>query len=258
MILHRPAAAARLLPLAERLVRDVFDAGLVLGHSVRTVRQACRLATRDPMICTSLVDSRLLAGNPAIFESFMHGFRQRVRWRCGRLLAGIQQGRATKSGIATARRSSSWSPTSSARRARSAICSCSAGSALSATAWPTSPNSAIAAPQPGRLRRHPAGLRLSALAPQRVCTFTPGQANDVLTRAEQLRLAEQPRHGQRPTACCRSSISCATTSATPTASATWPTKFLAKATTQPVARQDADACSSATASSRTTWWGRWA
>ena len=93
MILHRPAAAARLCPLAERLVRDVFDAGLVLGHSVRTVRQACRLATREAMICTSLVDSRLLAGNPAIFESFMHGFRQRVRWRCGRLLAGIKKSR---------------------------------------------------------------------------------------------------------------------------------------------------------------------
>src|SRR5208283_2013956 len=86
MILHRPAAAARLHPLAERLVRDVFDAGLVLGHAVRTVRQACRLATREAMICTSLADSRLLAGNPAIFESFMHGFRQRIRWRCGRLL----------------------------------------------------------------------------------------------------------------------------------------------------------------------------
>ncbi len=93
MILHRPAAAGRLFPLAERLVRDVFDVGLVLGHSVRTVRQACALAGRDAMICTSLVDSRLLAGNPLIFESFMHTFRQRVRWRCGRLLAGIKKAR---------------------------------------------------------------------------------------------------------------------------------------------------------------------
>ena len=93
MILHRPSAAARLLPLAERLVRDVFDVGLVLGHSVRTVRQACRLGVRDAMICTSLVDSRLLAGNPAIFESFMHRFRQGVHWRCSRLLAAIKRSR---------------------------------------------------------------------------------------------------------------------------------------------------------------------
>ena len=93
MILHRPAAAARLFPLAERLVRDVFDVGLVLGHSVRTVRQACAWPGANAMICTSLVDSRLLAGNPLIFESFMHTFRQRVRWRCGRLLAGIKKAR---------------------------------------------------------------------------------------------------------------------------------------------------------------------
>ena len=44
MILHRPSAAGRLFPLAERLVRDVFDVGLELGHSVRTVAQACRMA----------------------------------------------------------------------------------------------------------------------------------------------------------------------------------------------------------------------
>ncbi|MEI8371368.1 MAG: [protein-PII] uridylyltransferase [Planctomycetota bacterium] len=93
MILHRPAAAVRLFPLAERLLRDVFDAGLVLGHSVRTVRQACSLATREAMICTSLVDSRLLAGNQLIFEGFLRAFRRRVHWRCRRLLSGIKEAR---------------------------------------------------------------------------------------------------------------------------------------------------------------------
>ncbi len=93
MILHRPAATSRLFPLAERLVRDVFDVGLVLGHSVRTIKQACALATRDAMVCTSLVDSRLLAGNPAIFETFMHRFRHSVQWRSRRLMAGIKKSR---------------------------------------------------------------------------------------------------------------------------------------------------------------------
>jgi [protein-PII] uridylyltransferase len=93
MILHRKAAVKRLLPLAERLVRDVFDAGLNLGHSVRTVRQACRLAMREPMICTSLVDSRLLAGNPAVFEGFLHSFRQQVSWRRRRLLSAFKTAR---------------------------------------------------------------------------------------------------------------------------------------------------------------------
>jgi [protein-PII] uridylyltransferase len=93
MILHRPSAAGRLFPLAERLVRDVFDVGLELGHSVRTVAQACRMASRDPMICTSLVDSRLLAGSTAIFDNFTHVFRQRISWRRQRLLRGICKSR---------------------------------------------------------------------------------------------------------------------------------------------------------------------
>jgi [protein-PII] uridylyltransferase len=93
MILHRPSVAGRLFPLAERLVRDVFDVGLELGHSVRTVAQACRMASRDPMICTSLVDSRLLAGSTAIFDNFTHLFRQRIVWRRQRLLRGIRNSR---------------------------------------------------------------------------------------------------------------------------------------------------------------------
>ncbi len=93
MILHRPSAAGRLFPLAERLVRDVFDVGLELGHSVRTVAQACRMACRDATICTSLIDSRLLAGSTAIFDNFTHLFRQRVAWRRQRLLRAIRDAR---------------------------------------------------------------------------------------------------------------------------------------------------------------------
>ena len=36
MILHAPSASDRVAPVAERLLRDVFDVGLILGHSVRT------------------------------------------------------------------------------------------------------------------------------------------------------------------------------------------------------------------------------
>jgi [protein-PII] uridylyltransferase len=94
MILHRQGAATRVAPLAERLLRDVFDVGLILGHSVRTVRQACRLACRDAMICSSLVDSRLLAGSPALFDGFMRRLRLEVRLRAGRLMSAMEQSRA--------------------------------------------------------------------------------------------------------------------------------------------------------------------
>ena len=123
MILHHPAAADRVAPLAERLLRDVFDAGLCLGHSVRTPQQACRLACGEPMICTSLVESRLLA-------------RQRVAFRP--LYAPVPPPRAVgapagswpaswtigcRNSIVTARRFSCWSRTSSGRRGRCATSS---------------------------------------------------------------------------------------------------------------------------------------
>ncbi len=69
MILHKPAAGDRVAPLAERLLRDVFDAGLCLGHSVRTPAQAWRLACSEPMICTSLVESRLLGGSAPLLRT---------------------------------------------------------------------------------------------------------------------------------------------------------------------------------------------
>jgi [protein-PII] uridylyltransferase len=93
MILHAPAVAARVAPLAERLLRDVFDAGLVLAHSVRTRQQACRLATSDPLICTSLLDSRLLAGDRELFDGFTRQFRRRLHRRFRLLTAQISRAR---------------------------------------------------------------------------------------------------------------------------------------------------------------------
>jgi [protein-PII] uridylyltransferase len=89
MILHAPSATDRVAPLAKRLLRDVFDAGLSLGHSTRTPAEACRLACNEPMICTSLVESRLLRGSEALFHRAMRRFRSRVRRRARWLIDGI-------------------------------------------------------------------------------------------------------------------------------------------------------------------------
>ena len=94
MILHSPGVGDRVAPLAERLLRDVFDAGLILGHSVRTPDQACRLACSEPMICTSLVESRLLRGSATLFSRYKNQLRRQVRRRAGWLMAGIQKDRS--------------------------------------------------------------------------------------------------------------------------------------------------------------------
>ena len=93
MILHAPEAAQRVAPLANRLVRDVFDAGLQLGQSVRTPDQACQLALTDPVICTSLVESRLLVGSQPLFERFTGRFKHQVHRRVSSLLPAMEKAR---------------------------------------------------------------------------------------------------------------------------------------------------------------------
>ncbi|MBN1854767.1 MAG: [protein-PII] uridylyltransferase, partial [Pirellulales bacterium] len=93
MILHHPKVTSRVVSLVERLLRDVFDTGLRFGHSVRTVDQACRLACSEPMICTSLVDSRLLGGSKSLFASYIRRFRRQTHRRARWLIAGIMEDR---------------------------------------------------------------------------------------------------------------------------------------------------------------------
>jgi len=94
MLLHEPRAAERVAPVAERLLRDVFDAGLVLGHSVRTIGQACKLAVGDPMICSSLIESRLLTGSEMLFERFTTQFQRHVGQRSRLLGSAMERARA--------------------------------------------------------------------------------------------------------------------------------------------------------------------
>jgi [protein-PII] uridylyltransferase len=93
MILYADGLARGIAPLAQRLLRDVFDASLMLGQSVRTAGQACRLAMEDPAVCTSLVESRLLAGDAALFERFQGQFRRQIQQRCRPLMAAILKAR---------------------------------------------------------------------------------------------------------------------------------------------------------------------
>ncbi|MFZ1935771.1 MAG: [protein-PII] uridylyltransferase [Thermoguttaceae bacterium] len=93
MILHAPGVGDRVAPLAERLLRDVFDAGLIVGHSVRTTEQACHMACNEPMICTSLVESRLVRGTESLFAGYKNRLLRQTHRRARWLMAGIEKDR---------------------------------------------------------------------------------------------------------------------------------------------------------------------
>ncbi|MBI3836799.1 MAG: [protein-PII] uridylyltransferase, partial [Planctomycetia bacterium] len=93
MILQAPGANQAVVPLASRLLRDLFDAGLELGQSVRTPDQACRLAAADATVCTSLMESRFLAGSTKLFRTFSEKFQRRTHARRKSLFNAINDAR---------------------------------------------------------------------------------------------------------------------------------------------------------------------
>jgi [protein-PII] uridylyltransferase len=79
--------------LAQRLVQDLSDLSIDLGFSLRTVRQATQLSARDPIIFSSLVDTRFLGGSVRLYRRFLRAFSQMTRRRSQALVALVEQSR---------------------------------------------------------------------------------------------------------------------------------------------------------------------
>jgi len=79
--------------VAARISRDIVDAGLQLGFSVRSPGEACRLAWKDPVVFSSLAESRLLSGSLHVYSRFFNSLRQGARRRYGTLVEMLHQAR---------------------------------------------------------------------------------------------------------------------------------------------------------------------
>lgn len=81
MVLYDSAARDAAQRLAQRLTRDVFDVGLDLGHSLRTPDETLTLAKSDPVVATSLIESRPLVGSQALFDRYFPAYSAALRRR---------------------------------------------------------------------------------------------------------------------------------------------------------------------------------
>jgi [protein-PII] uridylyltransferase len=81
--------------LAGAIWYPVWDAGLQLDHSVRTVKEATRVANDDMKAALGLLDARFIAGDEALFaklvERVLDGWRSKVRDRLGGLDALVRE-----------------------------------------------------------------------------------------------------------------------------------------------------------------------
>ncbi|HEX2831148.1 MAG TPA: [protein-PII] uridylyltransferase [Burkholderiales bacterium] len=70
ILLPRPADGA-LERRLEQLIGALWDIGVEVGHSVRTVEECLHMAAQDVTVQTTFLESRLLAGNRELFKRFV-------------------------------------------------------------------------------------------------------------------------------------------------------------------------------------------
>lgn len=83
---------------AGNLTRDLGDSGIVPGLSIRLPVEACRRAWEDPVIFSSLAESRLLAGSLRVYTKYFHAFRRGAMRRRKRLIRSVVAARRAERG----------------------------------------------------------------------------------------------------------------------------------------------------------------
>lgn len=89
MLLHR--GRRDVAEIAEAIWYPVWDTGLALGHSVRTPKEALRLAADDLDTATSLLDVRLIAGDRELAGDLSQAARNQWAKRARRHLEWLEE-----------------------------------------------------------------------------------------------------------------------------------------------------------------------
>ena len=221
MLLHSGVEPELLSPLVRRFTNSVFDAGLQLGSSLRSAEEAITLARTDGVICSSLIDNRLIAGSQPLHEHFRELFDRMVRKRSKAVCKSFCDARAEERNQYG---ESLYLLEPHVKRSRGGLARHPLAplDRLCGT-WRIRPRAAVHAggdvevrpPSPAERPSLPAAAAERNALPRQL-----GQRPARSSRATSHRRADGlPR---RRRACCRSSSSCATTSATPTTSGRWP------------------------------------
>ncbi|MEE8321320.1 MAG: [protein-PII] uridylyltransferase [Gammaproteobacteria bacterium] len=80
MILQTPRTKKDVKQQIESFLVFLWDIGLEVGHSVRTVKDCIRESLADITVVTNLMESRLLCGNKALYESMCKATSPKKIW----------------------------------------------------------------------------------------------------------------------------------------------------------------------------------
>lgn len=93
MCLVDPSAAGETRPFLRVFAQMLYDTGLVVGFSQRTVKEAVNLAIQDATIFTSLVEARFLYGAERLLTRFTTQFTRAAARARRRIIKGVVEAR---------------------------------------------------------------------------------------------------------------------------------------------------------------------
>lgn len=190
MLLHAASVREQVQPLIRRFSQNLYDTAMEVGFVARTPDEACRLAMEDPMILTSQSESRLIGGDPALFDAFDGQFRRMVRRRWQRLVGKAEDARK---GERTQYGETVFLLEPNVKRSRGGLRELQFIRWLGFVRYGENDFDALA--QGGWLTREEQRKLRSArdylLWLRNDLHFESGKANDVLDRTEQVRLADR-------------------------------------------------------------------
>jgi [protein-PII] uridylyltransferase len=93
LFLYSGQRLSQMRPVLTNLLRLLWDAGLTVGHSFRTVGDCVTTALDDPHLRTALVNTRLLAGNKGLHNSLQEALEKDRRPRVDSFLTAIRRER---------------------------------------------------------------------------------------------------------------------------------------------------------------------
>ncbi len=93
MLLSTRSAESLANKIAGNLTRDLGDAGIQPGLAIRIPDEACRLSWHDPVVFSSLAESRLLAGSLQLYTKYFQSFRHGAMRRRKQLIHDVVEAR---------------------------------------------------------------------------------------------------------------------------------------------------------------------
>src|SRR3981081_1444297 len=93
LFLYSGPRLSQMRPVLTNLLRLLWDAGLAVGHSFRTVGDCITTALDDPHLRTALVHTRLLAGNKGLHNSLQEALEKDRRKRVNSFVTAIRRER---------------------------------------------------------------------------------------------------------------------------------------------------------------------